>query len=767
MRNYSRAIRAVAALAVIIVCSCQCDIGADEHLAGSWCFDEGAGSCAGDSSDFGNHGVLTNMNTNTCWVLGASGYALEFEGSNDCVMVGTNLPVSGMGALMYWMKAARGTNETILHFSEVRCHDFIRNYLSKYGILDLMIEDDDVLKVNLQYDLGKLEGDYVGQALHVAWAQDGDEIKLYLNGRQKPLAGMNSGAWWTDHLTLKECRIGGGSWSSYFQGVLDEFKVFSGTVGAANIAYEYLGQYLCGDWHLDENTGASAADASDCGNHGMVLGSPDWSTGMVDNALVFDGVSGGVQINYPVGMQTEVGAIEFWMKADGAQYSTIFHLYQTRTRDYLRVKLNSDGRLDVIVESNDVAMVNVYYDLDDLPSGYIEQWLHVVWVQDGSNINLYINGEPRSLAGLNGAWWSSHFYPVKCLLGCGSWGYFDGALDEFKVYRRALGPEEVRQIYFDNGGGRDYGCESNPTGNPIGGGADYNAIFVNGDYVVTDKVELLWALSNAVAGDVVYVNAMEIDLSGETIVIPGGVTLAGNRGHAGAAGPLLHSDQSPPVNYVRLFEAGGAKVRITGLQIRGPHAEIGAAAYDPPVSIGINSGFANLEVDNCEISAWSHSGIHLTSGGTNAWVHHNYIHHCQRCGLGYGICLGHDDATCVVEANLFDYCRHAVAGTGDSGNSYEACYNLVLEHANGHVFDMHGSPYEAGIAGDMIHIHHNTVHVTDWYAVKIRARPNIGAHIHHNWFHGDVPAAIQINAFGNFQASSNLLTATRYFKSND
>ena len=42
-----------------------------------------------------------------------------------------------------------------------------------------------------------------------------------------------------------------------------------------------------------------------------------------------------------------------------------------------------------------------------------------------------------------------------------------------------------------------YGCEANPTGNPIGGGEGYSDILSTGDFVVTTFQELLDALAQA------------------------------------------------------------------------------------------------------------------------------------------------------------------------------------------------------------------------------------------------------------------------------
>jgi len=45
----------------------------------------------------------------------------------------------------------------------------------------------------------------------------------------------------------------------------------------------------------------------------------------------------------------------------------------------------------------------------------------------------------------------------------------------------------------------------------------------------------------------------------------------------------------------------------------------------------------------------------------------------------------------LIEGNLFDFCRHAIASSGVPGSGYTARYNVHLENTISHVFDMHGA----------------------------------------------------------------------------
>ncbi len=328
-----------------------------------------------------------------------------------------------------------------------------------------------------------------------------------------------------------------------------------------------------------------------------------------------------------------------------------------------------------------------------------------------------------------------------------------------------------------------FGAEANPTGSPIGGGKGYQRLVGRGDLRVRTAKALIAALKKAKAGQVVYVDdKAEIDLTAlvrdERLVleIPGGVTLAGGRGAGGSTGALIFTHELKTRPMIRILGAG---VRITGLRIRGPDPQRRTAElrrrlreggrklyYGWPTSDGIECAHPRLKVDNCELSGWNHAAVNLRKGG-DAHVHHNFIHHCQREGLGYGVCL--DAATALIEANRFDYCRHHIAGTGRRGTGYEARYNLVLSYANSHSFDMHGGADRkdgTDIAGGRILIHHNTFRATSVPGVVIRGRPTETAEIHHNWFHhaGARAAVRQTHARGNVRVYRNQFGQKRTIK---
>ena len=296
-----------------------------------------------------------------------------------------------------------------------------------------------------------------------------------------------------------------------------------------------------------------------------------------------------------------------------------------------------------------------------------------------------------------------------------------------------------------------YGAKADKLG-PIGGGNGYARIATEGDYTVNDLDALLEALSKAESGQIVFIpGETEIDLTTRIYIeqlvldVPEGVTLAGDRGHNDSKGALLTSDA---LNTPVVIRAAGSDVCITGLRLRGPNpkryldhhqrsfGEGGGGHeyyYKFPTSDGIQTEHPRLQVDNCEISAFSHAGISLIKGEGHH-IHHNFIHHCQYNGLGYGV--SHGAASSLIEYNEFNWNRHSIAATGRPGCSYVARHNVESGVSLSHCFDMHGGRDRGDgtdIAGTSIEIYNNTF-LAPQTPVVIRGVPQEKCEVHHNWF---------------------------------
>jgi hypothetical protein len=361
--------------------------------------------------------------------------------------------------------------------------------------------------------------------------------------------------------------------------------------------------------------------------------------------------------------------------------------------------------------------------------------------------------------------------------------------------------------------GTDIGAYSNPTGNPLGGGAGYSDIILSNNASITSFVENASQLGTAcnvtTAGHIIYINSTaQINLTGMYDVCTGireGVTLASDRGNAGSAGGLIFvnrmSSYPTTANYV--FTVRNNSVRITGLRWQGDYG--GQASTSGVGSVaGIHlRNYKGFVVDNNEIYNWSLAGVALDVwsttlsneglttaelGSSIANVHHNYIHHCQSDGFGYGVAvLGYGSA--LIKGNVFDWTRHMISGGGVPVQSYEASYNVHLGNTNGAWIDVHGYNDTAGNhAGTTYIIHHNTIKMVTLVgspittynenAVQMRGTPDNRTYVYNNYFRFGGHSSASENApnlpwhspimqwgyrgFGNITSSNNYYNYTFY-----
>ncbi|SMO36018.1 right-handed parallel beta-helix repeat-containing protein [Solitalea koreensis] len=254
--------------------------------------------------------------------------------------------------------------------------------------------------------------------------------------------------------------------------------------------------------------------------------------------------------------------------------------------------------------------------------------------------------------------------------------------------------------------------------------------------IVSTLSALTSALNDAAPNDTVYVDdKAKINIT-SSLSLPRGVKLYSGRGENGAIGGLVYTTDLG----LTMFKTTGSDVRVSGLRIKGPSTTTTPVTINYS-NIGILVNKENVLIDNVEVFGFPYAGIKVQHTKT-CHITKSYIHHNQRSGLGYGIVL--DKGFALIDYNYFDYNRHAIAGGGASGTSFEAAFNTVLPHATEHSFDMHGSEGDyKGVGGTSINIHDNTFYMGKYRAITIRATPEKELIIKNNKFvHTSESAAI-------------------------
>jgi PKD repeat protein len=423
----------------------------DPDIRGLWLMDEAGGSMAEDSSLYGNHAALVNMDESGARVEGAMGRALRFDGTDDYLDCrGHASLASPAGSLELWISS--GADAGPMDFLFIH-EDETENYLlvsrDESGSIRVVIEDGGAALVDLASSAA-VPGD--GEFHHLVVTQDGGGVKIFIDGEESAAAGTNAGAW-TDHLVLPGAWIGRGG-ESYFTGTLDNVVFYARALSADDIRGRHESVRARGLWHFDEGGGAEALDDSGFGNNAALVNMDPascWIEGVEGTALLFDGIDDLVDCGadaslLPAGDMT----IELWVRFDsfteneqvlGNNLYRIFHRgdWAGDRLYFLQHTVEQEAAGDSAWDywSGVVTSTN-------LAAGW---WYHIAAVRKGETMSLYVNGEKESeMSCLSGR--TVDDSGARELVFGGE--PFSGALDEVALYPRALSAGEIMQ-HFDAG----------------------------------------------------------------------------------------------------------------------------------------------------------------------------------------------------------------------------------------------------------------------------------------------------------------------------
>jgi len=208
-----------------------------------------------------------------------------------------------------------------------------------------------------------------------------------------------------------------------------------------------------GCWKFDESLGDIAHDSSGNGNMGTLMNWPYWAEGRYGSALSFDGVDDLVSIpDSPT------------IKASGNQISVELWFKPAATLD------NSTAALELLDKGNEYTFILNLEPYQPIPNGKIaflvyfegigrrwvetttdewlaDTWYHLAGVYDGSQLKIYVNGILQNSIEV-----SSNLHSESYPLAIGSYTlgtqwFFNGVVDEVKVYNQTRTVEEIWKDY--------------------------------------------------------------------------------------------------------------------------------------------------------------------------------------------------------------------------------------------------------------------------------------------------------------------------------
>jgi hypothetical protein len=185
-------------------------------------------------------------------------------------------------------------------------------------------------------------------------------------------------------------------------------------------------------WTLEEGSGTRALDWSGHGNHGDFISNPKWvEDGYDGGALNFDGTGESVISRFADETWTSF-TVALWAKADA--------LFQSNNSSICATNDTTGGGFQF--SFNATNSYQYHADVDQVMGSTSLNWVHLAVTYDSIIATAYYNGDFIATFAPSAIDLVANKFAIGVNRAEDNW--FDGSVDEFRVYNRALTQEEVQ-----------------------------------------------------------------------------------------------------------------------------------------------------------------------------------------------------------------------------------------------------------------------------------------------------------------------------------
>ena len=468
-----------------------------DGLVGHWTFD---GPVTGptwtdDISGNGNTGTLVNGPKTT---IGSIGQALSFDGNDDSVNMGSPAVLDDLGAMTVsaWINPrsmGQGGDGPIVDKlaagPTLGGWDFtITDSGSGINRLDYVHEYDTTNLIRRSADNAVNLNEWSHVVLTTTGSDLASDVHIYVNGVEVSYVSSVNGVGIRASDAAKDFHVGSGESpqlsSHNFDGLIDDVRVYNRALTDHEIQRLYngtkpqeinttqstgsLADGLAGHWSFDGPvTGPTwTDDVSGNGNSGTLTNGPQPTAGNIGQAMEFDGSNDYVDSNYgPVFSPADDFSISLWFKFSSAPTSdtTLIGSVAESGAEDERIVIEVDG--DGTSCANDSLVVGIG-DTDSATNDSIcsnsiadTNWHHaaVTYDVDGS-LKIFVDGTEHDADAVSSSsngvkdFSTTDFYIGARNNQGTAIDFFEGRIDDVRIYDRVLTPSEIQRLYRLGGG---------------------------------------------------------------------------------------------------------------------------------------------------------------------------------------------------------------------------------------------------------------------------------------------------------------------------
>ncbi len=431
---WPKAGRILLALLVIISGAAAADI--TTGLQAQWSFSEGNGATSVDGT---GHGNTATLQSGAYWSSGpiSSGILLDGTGSLS-VLSSASLSISGDMSVSAWIKvydpqlnAAMRIISKKTAFSDVTGYDMTYNPAS--GVAAFIGSGS-----TQAYGVMHLDAAWH----HIACSVAGTSVQMYIDGAAIPMTVGTVNAIQAGTTNVSMGRMTGSS--GYFTGNLDEVRVYSRALAAADVAALTSSETPQATmiWPFNEGTGTVANDATANGHTGAIHG----GTWLVDptkgKVLSFDGSATYVQTADTPSLEITGGlTLSAWIKPNNLAYPMKIISKKgafTEVGGY-QIQYKPSTSVIAIIGANGA---NIAYGTASLGTA----WHHVAGTISGATAQIYVDGLPIAMSSALVDALMTSTQPLNAGIAGDSSGIYSGLMSDLRIYSGAMTAPSIRTL---------------------------------------------------------------------------------------------------------------------------------------------------------------------------------------------------------------------------------------------------------------------------------------------------------------------------------